>query len=95
MIAPLCNLLGRLSTTYRFEDGSIIRRSSRESIAYERSGKLIHVELLYDGVDGYEYYLPPGLNVDERRDLTAKVEEYCKCKGYRLTNKNIDPATFP
>ena len=84
MKISLCNLLGPICATYRFEDGSIMRRSSRESLTYERFQKPIHIEFCYNGLNGYRYYLPDSLAADERQDLIPKIEEYCRRKRYRI-----------
>jgi hypothetical protein len=73
MALALCNLLGPLCTTHRFDDGSVIRRSSRESITYEHFRTIIHIEFYRDGSKGYEYYVPENITGDERRDLVQKV----------------------
>jgi hypothetical protein len=54
MAKSLCNFLP-VRPTYRFEDGSMIRRSSRESISYEDNQKHFDVDFYYNGQDGYEY----------------------------------------
>jgi hypothetical protein len=92
MAISLCNLLGPLSTTYRFDDGSVMRRSSRESITYESHKAPIQIELFYNGSDGYEYYLPENIVDEDRADLTKKVEIYCEKKRYRIAAKSsADP----
>ena len=78
----LCNLLP-FCPTYRFDDGSVIRRSSRESVTYDHFGKLVHVDFYYDGSKGYLYYLPKTVTGEERGELIQKLEMYCKRKWYR------------
>ena len=80
----LCNLLGPLCPTYRFDDGSVIRRSSRESISYDDAHKHFDIDFYFNGLDGYEYYLPPNVSENDRRALVEKVEIYCRKKRYRI-----------
>jgi hypothetical protein len=82
MVLALCNLLGPLCTTYRFADGTVIRRSSRESITYEGSQKEVHIEF-YSSPNGYEYHIPENVIGDERHDVIQKVKEYCEKKRYK------------
>ena len=84
MAISLCNLLGPLCTTYRFDDGSMVRRSSRESITYENVGVRIDVQFHYNGSSGYEYHLPENIVGEDRGGLIRKVKEYCQKKGYRI-----------
>lgn len=83
MAISLCNLLAFCST-YRFDDGSIMKRSSRESISYEHLRKHFDIDFYYNGSNGYEYYLPPNIADDDRRALVQKIEIYCKKKRYRI-----------
>lgn len=45
MFKMLRRLLGRS----RFEDGSVIRPTSRESLAYQRASTVVNIEFLRDG----------------------------------------------
>jgi hypothetical protein len=84
MATWLCNLLGPLCTTYRFDDGSVMRRSSRESITYEGVGDRVDIEFYCNGSDGYEYRLPKNIIGEDKVGLIRKVEEYCWRKGYKI-----------
>ena len=86
MVLHLGNFLP-MFTTYRFDDGSMIRRSSRESISYESRREHFDIDLYYNGSDGYEYYLPPNIAEDDRRALIEKVEIYCRKKRYRIVKR--------
>jgi hypothetical protein len=92
MATSLCNLLGPLCTTYRFGDGSTMRRSSRETITYEYRGVFIHIGFYYNGSDRYEYYLPENIADKDRANLTRKIEEYCKRKRYKIVNGSSQSA---
>ncbi len=46
-----------------------MRRSSRESITYERNKVAVNIEFYYDGFDGYEYCLPKNVVGEDRADL--------------------------
>ena len=81
----VCNLLGRLCNSYQFDDGSIIKRTTRESLSYERAGRTIQIEFLYNGAGGYEYYLPKRLDEVIRAELMEKMDEYCARKGKKVT----------
>ena len=59
----LCNFLGRLCSTYRFDDGAVVRRLTKESLAYVCDGKAEEILFYYDGVGAYEYYLPRNLSM--------------------------------
>lgn len=76
----LCNLLGPLCNRYRFEDGSRIRWSSRESITFERDGTSVHIGRFYDGSGGYEFVIPEGVTASDRHELVQKIDEYCRSK---------------
>ncbi len=86
MAKSLCNFLP-FCPTYRFEDGSIIRRSSRESISYEDNQKHFDIDLYYNGQNGYEYYLPPNLSDGDRRVLIPKVETYFRKKRFKIVKR--------
>ena len=88
MVISLCNLLGPLCTTYRFDDGSTMRRSSRESITYERDKVPIHIEFYCNGSDGYEYYLPENIADKDRDNLTRKIE-YGEKKRYKIVKGSL------
>ena len=88
MAVFLCNLLGPLCTTYRFDDGSLMRRSSRESITLERGEQHFNVEFLYDRTNGrYLYYLPKDLAEVDRVDLVRKIEEYGQKKRLNIVSE--------
>jgi hypothetical protein len=87
MKALLCNLLGPICTTYRFSDGSVIRRSSRESLSYEKDGTVVHIEFYYDGAGNYSYYLPKNLSDHSRIELISKMETYCSKKNFRVVQR--------
>ncbi len=86
MRLSLCNLTS-LCTTYRFDDGSVVRRSSRELISYDHLGKHFDIDLYYNGSDGYEYYLPPNVTEDDRRALVDKIEIYFRKKKYNIVKR--------
>ena len=77
----LCNLLP-FHPTYYFDDGSIVRRSSRESVTYEGFGRSVHVDFHFDPPNGYVYYLP-NVSSDEREELVRKLDLYCRRKRYK------------
>jgi hypothetical protein len=91
MAISFCNLVGPLCTTYRFGDGSFMRRSSRESITYYSHQAPVHIEIYYNGSGGYEYYLPKNMDHEDRAELTFKIEKYCKNKRYRIVRKIAEP----
>jgi hypothetical protein len=82
MALKLCNLIP-FCPSYYFDDGGVIRRSSRESLTYERFGKQMHVDFYYDGSTSYLYYLPKNTNDDERDELVQNLKVYCKRKRYK------------
>jgi hypothetical protein len=84
MAVWLCNLLGSLCTTYRFDDASLMRRSSRESITYDGVGNRVDIEFYCNGSAGYAYCLPNNIVGEDRAGLIRKVEEYCRKKGYKI-----------
>ena len=86
-MVSLCNLLGPICPTYRFADGGVIRRTTRESVAYERQGKVVDVELYYDGAGGYEYYLPESLSELDRAEMQRRMDEYCANKRYKIVKR--------
>jgi len=80
----LCNWLGPLCSRYRFDDGTIIQSTSRESLGIFRRNKRIDVEFYFDGNGQYEYYLPSGISSEEHAALEQLVNEYCRNKRLRL-----------
>lgn len=85
MKSSIRNWLGRFSTTYRFDDGSIVHWTSRESLAIEHENQAFNVVFCYNGAC-YEYLLPEGLPADTREALERMLDEYCLVKGYPLAN---------
>ena len=81
----ISNWLGPLSTTYRFEDGSSIHRSSRESVTYRNGDTIVHVDFYHGGKNGYRYVVPKNLG-----EVSAKMQRYCRLKHYK-----IDPDFSP
>jgi hypothetical protein len=84
MATWLRNLLDPLCTTYRFDDRSVMKRSSRESITYQGVGDRVDIEFYCNGSDGYEYRLPKNIIGEDKVGLIRKVEEYCWRKGYKI-----------
>lgn len=80
----LCNWLGPICTTYRFEDGTIVRRTSRESLVIERGSEVINVDFYYDRTGRYEYSLPRSLSLEKVRELTSVLDTYCRLKALPL-----------
>ena len=78
----LCNLLP-FCPTYYFSDGSVMRRSSRESLTYEGIEKTVHVDFYFDPPNGFLYYAPQDVRNGEREELIRKLETYCKRKRYK------------
>ena len=79
----LCNLLGPLCNTYRFNDGSWIWSSTRESITLERDGATVHMGLFYERSGGYEFVIPDCVNAFDRHELVQNIDEYCRNKRIR------------
>jgi len=77
----LCNLLS-FHPTYYFDDGTVIRRSSRESLTYEGLEKSVEVECYFGTPKGFVYYLPTNIANDERVELARKLEIYFQRKRY-------------
>jgi hypothetical protein len=77
-----CNLLP-FCTTYYFDDGSFMRRSSRESVTYWKLEKPVHVDFYFDRPRGFVYYLPKDITGDEREELIQRLETCCKRKRYK------------
>ena len=84
MRLSISNLLGPLCTTYQFDDGSCIRRSSRESLSFEKSGQVVQIEFYSNGARQYTYVLPTQLSAADRAKLSEKLIEYCARKKYKL-----------
>jgi hypothetical protein len=84
MAIYLCNLL-RFCPTYHFDDGSIMRRSSRESIMLERGEERFDIEFYFGPTKGsHVYYLPRSLAEVDRIYLVQKIEEYGEKKGCKI-----------
>jgi hypothetical protein len=84
MRLALCNLLGPICTTYRSNDGSVIRRTTRESLAIEHDNESINVQFYYKGDGTFEYYFPEEIPIRKREELRRMLDTYCLKKWYRL-----------
>ena len=76
----LCNLLGPLCNRYRFEDGSRIRWSSRESITLSAMARRFTLGVSTTVGAGYEFVIPEGVTASDRHELVQKIDEYCRSK---------------
>ncbi|UFZ01719.1 hypothetical protein LQG66_20585 [Bradyrhizobium ontarionense] len=80
MTIYICNMLGPISTTYRFQDGDMITRVTRESLAYVHRGVSTEVLFWYNGAGAFEYSMPASLPPEERDEFLEKLERYCRNK---------------